>query len=184
MTFNSIEIIFLVGALVTLGSSVMVVASRNLFRAAIWLIGALFGVAILFVLLDAGFLAAAQVVVYIGAIATLIIFAVMLTRRMAQTSPEATTRDWPLALTGVLLLFVLLVAPLAPFYTGIIHRVEDPSWAAAQPLGGDTADSLETLGRVLVTAGAEGGGYAVPFELASLLLVGAMLGAIVIAREK
>ena len=75
------QIIFLlIGALV-LGSAFMVVTVRNLLHAALWLVASLFGVAVLYAILQANFLAVVQVVVYIGAIAILFIFAVMLTRR-------------------------------------------------------------------------------------------------------
>ncbi len=75
------QIIFLLTAAVILGSALMVVTTRNLLHAALWLVVALFGVAVLYAILQANFLAVIQVVVYIGAIAILFIFAVMLTRR-------------------------------------------------------------------------------------------------------
>ncbi|PIZ26393.1 MAG: NADH-quinone oxidoreductase subunit J, partial [Chloroflexi bacterium CG_4_10_14_0_8_um_filter_57_5] len=76
-----VQIIFLLCAALILASALMVVTTRNLIQAALWLVAALFGVAMLYAILDAGFLAVVQVVVYIGAIAILFIFAVMLTRR-------------------------------------------------------------------------------------------------------
>ena len=71
------QIVFLIVALVTLFSGLMVVTTRNLVHAALWLVATLFGVAITYALLNASFLAVVQVVVYIGAIAILFIFAVM-----------------------------------------------------------------------------------------------------------
>ena len=78
------QIVFILVAILTLGSALMVVTTRNLVHAALWLVVALFGVAVFFVLLHAGFLAVAQVVIYIGAIAILTIFTIMLTRRVAR----------------------------------------------------------------------------------------------------
>ena len=75
------QIIFLIVAALTLISAVFVVTSRNLVHAALWLVATLFGVAVIYALLNAGFIAVVQVVVYIGAIAILFIFAVMLTRK-------------------------------------------------------------------------------------------------------
>ncbi len=75
------QIIFLIVGAVTLLSALMVVTARDLVHAALWLVATLFGVAVVYTLLNAGFLAVVQVVVYIGAIAILFIFAVMLTRR-------------------------------------------------------------------------------------------------------
>src|SRR5262245_64718411 len=97
------QIIFFLVALFTLGSGLMVVTTRNLVHAALWLVATLFGVAVIFALLDAGFLAVVQVVVYIGAIAILFIFAVMLTRRdMRDQEPHMNRNCWCSALVSVL----------------------------------------------------------------------------------
>ena len=66
-----LQLIFIIVASATLGSALMVATSKNLIHSALWLVAALFGVAIIFVLLNAGFLAVVQVVIYIGAIAIL-----------------------------------------------------------------------------------------------------------------
>ena len=78
-----LQIIFILVAATTLGSGFMVVTARNLVHAALWLVLSLFGVAVMFALLQAGFLAVTQVVIYIGAIAILMIFAIMLTQNIA-----------------------------------------------------------------------------------------------------
>ena len=94
---SALQWVFLLIAATTLVAAIMVVVGPNLVHAAMWLILALAGVAVFFVLLDAGFLAVVQVAVYIGAIAILIIFTVMLTRRvMADSGPQA-NRAWWLA---------------------------------------------------------------------------------------
>src|SRR4030043_119133 len=107
------KIIFIVVALVTLGAALSVVISRNLIHSALWLILALFGIAIFYVLLDAGFFAVIQVIIYIGAIAILFIFAAMLTRRVMQdTGPQSNTNWWlgaviaALLLVGVIFVFI------------------------------------------------------------------------------
>src|SRR3972149_8823050 len=92
------QTIFSILALVTLLAAVMVVRTRYLVHAALWLVVTLFGVAIMYVLLDAGFFAVAQVLIYIGAIAILFIFAVMLTRRIMQDSGPQQNTNWWLAL--------------------------------------------------------------------------------------
>ncbi len=92
---TAMQIIFLVVAAVILGSAVFVVTSRNLIHCALWLIVTLFGVAVLYALLNAGFLAVVQVVIYIGAIAILFIFAVMLTRAdLLQHTPQLNPAWW------------------------------------------------------------------------------------------
>ena len=94
---SATPISFLVVAALTLASAFLVVTVRNLIHAAVWLVAALFGVAVIFVLLDAGFMATVQVVLYIGAIAILIVFAVMLTRRVMQdVGPQSNANWWRL----------------------------------------------------------------------------------------
>src|SRR5512147_1005279 len=97
------QIVFLVVALFTLGSGFMVVTTRNLVHAALWLVSTLFGVAVTYALLNANFLAVVQVVVYIGAIAILFIFAVMLTRKdMRDQGPQMNKNWWFGALLAVM----------------------------------------------------------------------------------
>ena len=88
------QIIFLIVAGVTLASALLVVTTRNLVHAALWLVATLFGVAIIYAILNAGFIAVVQVVVYIGAIAILFIFAVMLTRRELRDNTPQLNRNW------------------------------------------------------------------------------------------
>jgi NADH-quinone oxidoreductase subunit J len=161
--------VFILFSLMILGGGLIVVTAGNIVHAAAALILSLFGVAGLYVLLNAGFLAAVQILVYIGAIAILIIFTVMLTRRGVEDR-LAFNSMW----TGVLLVVVLSFVGLIL----IINQV----W----PLGMEGAapelnlDPTEQLGRILL----DPAGYVLPFEVASILLLGAMIGAIVIAREK
>jgi NADH-quinone oxidoreductase subunit J len=90
------QIIFIAAATVTLVAAFFVVSTKNLIHSAFWLILALFGVAVTYVLLQAGFFAVVQVVVYIGAISILFIFAAMLTRILCGIdgdAAEGTGRD-------------------------------------------------------------------------------------------
>src|SRR5512147_421332 len=97
------QIVFLLVALFTLVSGFFVVTSRNLVHAALWLVSTLFGVAVTYSLLHANFLAVVQVVVYIGAIAILFIFAVMLTRKdMRDQGPQMNRIWWVGAILAVL----------------------------------------------------------------------------------
>src|SRR5512140_2746806 len=109
---TGMEIIFLINAGVILASAVLVVTSRNLIHAALWLIVALFGVAVLYALLNAGFLAVVQVVIYIGAIAILFIFAVMLTRADLRDRTPQLNRGWWLNLVLALISFAGLILVL------------------------------------------------------------------------
>src|SRR5574338_576454 len=97
------QIIFILVALFTLVSGLMVVTTRNLVHAAFWLVATLFGVAVAYALLNATFLAVVQVVVYIGAIAILFIFAVMLTRKdVRDQGPQLNQGWWLSAILSVL----------------------------------------------------------------------------------
>src|SRR5512141_1843438 len=100
---TAMQIVFLVVAGVILGSALLVVTTRNLIHSALWLIVTLFGVAVLYALLNAGFLAVVQVVIYIGAIAILFIFAVMLTRAdLRDRTPQLNGGWWLNAILAVL----------------------------------------------------------------------------------
>jgi NADH-quinone oxidoreductase subunit J len=164
------QILFIVVALFTLGSGFMVVTTRNLVHAALWLVSTLFGVAVTFALLSASFLAVVQVVVYIGAIAILFIFAVMLTRKdMRDQGPQMNPGWWAGALIAVLVfagLFLLLQG-----WSGL------SATASEIPSG---FDAISELGNALVSPDA----YVLPFEVASVLLVAALVGAVYVAYNR
>jgi len=161
------QIIFLIVGVVTLLSGLMVVTSRNLVHAALWLVAALFSVAIIYTLLNAGFIAVVQVVVYIGAIAILFIFAVMLTRKdMRDTGPQLNRNWWAGALMAVLTFAGLVL--LLRGWSGYSKT------AAAIPSG---FDAVGELGNALVSPTA----YVLPFEVASVLLLAALVGAVYVA---
>ena len=161
------QIAFLAVALFTLGSGFMVVTTHNLVHAALWLVSTLFGVAVAYALLNANFLAVVQVVVYIGAIAILFIFAVMLTRKdLRDQGAQQNSNWWFGALLSVLVfggLFFLLQS-----WSGV------GATAAELPAG---FDSVSELGNALVSPD----GYVLPFEVASVLLVAALVGAVYVA---
>ena len=152
-------------ALITLGSAIMVVTTRNLMRSALWLILCFFGIAGIFILLQAEFLAVAQILIYVGAIAMLMIFAIMLTRGIMDPSQPRFNEQWGVVGGFAALLFVVL--------TFLVTRNTWPVTAGVVP-----PDAIQQLGRDFV------GPYVVPFEVASVLLVVAMIGAIIVARER
>lgn len=165
-----VQIIFILMAAVTLGAALMVVTVRNLVHSALWLVVALFGVAVAYVLLEAGFLAVVQIVVYIGAIAILMIFAIMMTRKIASDTGPRFNANWGwaafLGLASIAELFFVLSS-----WPGIS--------TALAPLA-RPEKILEDLGVALVSPDA----YVLPFELASILLLAALIGAIVVAWER
>ncbi len=169
-----LQIVFLIIALATVISAVMVVTARRIMHAALWLIMALLGVAGLFATLENGFFTAVQVVVYVGAIAILIIFAVMLTRRDLQDSPRQNNRYSWLAALVALGVGGGLIAALAGWQNFAAQRAPLATDAVAE--GARIVD----LGKALVSPNA----YAIPFEVASVLLIGALIGAIYVANEQ
>jgi NADH:ubiquinone oxidoreductase subunit 6 (subunit J) len=159
------QIVFLILAVAAVGSAVGVVTSRNIFYSALMLVACLFLVAGFYILLEAPFLAAVQVLVYVGAIAVLIIFAVMLTERIMSRKARAWNEQWWVAL----LVAICLAAVLVYVVTTAVWRVSD-----AAPI----ADPVVALGQTLMST------YVLPFEVASILLLMALIGAIIISREE
>ena len=167
---TGIQIIFLITAAVILGSAVAVVVSRNLIHAALWLIVTLFGVAVLYAILNAGFLAVVQVVIYIGAIAILFIFAVMLTRADLRDRTPQLNRGWWLNL-------VLAVVT----FGGLIWLFRTWSGLSATPVDLPAGfDGVSKLGDALISPDA----FLVPFEVASVLLLAALVGAVYVAFSR
>lgn len=166
---TALQIIFLISAAVILVSAVMVTVTRNLVHAALWLIAALFGVALIFAVLEAGFLAVVQVVIYIGAIAIMFIFAVMLTRReMLDKGPQMNKRAWLAGILGVLL------------FASIVYMLS--TWVGFNQLPSliGEMDTLAQLGNALLLPSA----YLLPFEVASVLLLAALVGAVYVASNR
>jgi len=164
---TSLQLVFLLAAALTLASALMVVTTRRMLHAALWLIVSLFGVAALFAILQAGFFAVIQVVVYIGAIAILIINAIMLTRRvMDDKGPQSNPIWWIAAITSALVGVGLL---------GLVLRWG--AWSNPIPEFPEAAQTPLNLGKALVSPQ----GFVLPFEVASVLLLAALIGAIFIA---
>lgn len=165
------QVIFILSAALIIASAVMVVSTRNLIHAALWLIATLFGVAVLYALLDAGFLAVVQVVVYIGAIAIMFIFAVMLTRKEMRDKGAQVNSAWP---------FAVLLAVMT--FGGIF--VTFSKWDGLNKLpgamvGGSDA-TLSQLGIALTSQDL----FVLPFEVASILLLAALIGSVYVAMNK
>lgn len=165
-----LQVLFILSSLALLGLGYMVVTTRNLVRAALYLIGTLFSVAVIFVLLEASFMAVVQVVVYIGAIAILFIFAVMLTRRVMQDTGSQTNSNW----------WVAALVSLALF-GGLTYILLSWGGVSAQAPAMDSQSDLVTdLGIALVNPDA----YILPFEVASVMLLAALIGAVVVAWDR
>jgi NADH-quinone oxidoreductase subunit J len=159
-----LHVVFLILAAVTLVGALGVVTARSVFSSALFLVLSFIGVAGVFVLLEAPFLGAVQLLIYVGAISVLILFSVMLTRRVMDERVRQYNEQWGVAGVIAGLLFVVLA---------VLSVTSEWNISNAAP----PADSVVALGQALL------GPYALPFEIASLVLLVALIGAIVIARE-
>lgn len=148
-------------SMLTVGSALGVAVVRNLVQSVVFLVVTFLGVAGLFVLLSADFLAVAQVLIYAGAISVLIIFAIMLTPRAERNNAE-TFFHWPALLVAGSLLVTI---------AAIILTTE---WSET---GQGLPETASVIGEALLNK------YVLPFEIASVLLLIAMLGAILLVQE-
>lgn len=146
-----------------------VVLARNIFHSALFLVGALLGVAALFIALHAEFIAVVQILLYVGAVVTLIIFAIMLTQRIGDKTVPQTNKQSPLAFVA-LLSFLLLLGSL-------FFKIDWSSILAGEAARGLMPVDALALGKALL------GEYVFPFEVVSIVLIGALIGSIVIARK-
>ena len=167
-----IQIIFGLMASLIIGAAMMVVLSRNVIHAALWLIACFFGVGGLYLLLEAEFLAVVQVLIYVGAISILILFAIMLTRE--QEGARQLVRGWRLWLGGAIcaLLFAGVLVPTLANHPWNVPPALGPAGAPETVIG--AAD----LGRGFVFQ------FLLQFQVAGVLLTVALIGAIVIAYEE
>ena len=174
---------FLVIAALGLFAALGTVLARNLVHAALYLVAFFFVVAIQFVILEAEFLAAIQVLVYVGAVAILLMFGIMLTRNIQGDDTTSVPRRWiwPV-LVVVLALFFVLVFGINN-HVGLKGRA---NWAASspRPSARDASraaainDMGKTVGDQMLTR------YAVGFEVAGLLLTAALVGAVALAHRE
>lgn len=155
-------ILFYVAGALTLGGALGVVMTRNIVYAAFALLIALAGVAGLFLIAFAEFLALAQLLIYGGAVVIVVLFALMLTR-IEDFERLTDNAQWPVAGLVAVAVFAILAASV--LQTGV-RTV--PDWVHVP---------LDTLGETLFTQ------WAIPFEIASLLLLVALIGAVVMVRE-
>lgn len=164
-TVSPAFLVFVPMALFTVAGAAGVAFSRNIVYSAFSLLACFVGMVGLFGLLSADFVAVVQLMVYVGGILVLILFAVMLTSRISAIKNSNPARNVLLGGTlGAVLLAVLLAA------------VEGGPWQVRPP--GPFAPTAETIGKAFL------GQYLLPFEVAGLLLLAALLAAVVVARKE
>ncbi len=159
------DAVFFLFALITLVSAFIVVFSRSIVYAAFSLLFTFFGVAGLYVLLQADFLAVTQVLIYVGGILVLLLFGVMLTNRVVNVELKTGTIHTVPAL--------ILVAIVAGTFAGLFYS----TWKGAATPQADVKSTIMPIGELLMT------GYLLPFEVASVILLIALIGAATMARR-
>ena len=163
-------IIFYLLAALTLVCGILSVSTRQIFRAAIYLLFALIGIAGLYFWLQYQFIAAVQIVVYVGGIVVLIIFSIFLTQ---QAGEKLAKQKINRKIFSVLAAFCGFALTMVQVYQHQFYETNDDAIPA----------SVFNIGKIMMQV--DKGGYALPFEVISILLLAAMVGCIVIAmREK
>jgi NADH-quinone oxidoreductase subunit J len=156
---------FWILSLVLVGSALMVVLSKNLFRSVLWLALALTGTAGVFLLLEAEFLAAVQLLLYAGGVITIAVFAIVVTERLVGERLSQTSRR----ITGGAVVAVVLAGL-------VVSAIARQGLRATPPPGPD--DLTREVGTSVLTD------FVLPFELLGLLMLAAMLGAVYFARPE
>lgn len=159
-------ILFYVFALMTLGSGAVVVFSRNIVHAAFALLFTFFGVAALYVFLMADFLAVTQLLIYVGGILVLLLFGVMLTTKVF----DVQIRTGTFHILPATIIVSLIAAILVALFLGTEWKLSESR--------AEMSSTAPMLGEKFLTT------YVLPFEIASVVLVVAMIGAAMIARRE
>lgn len=163
---TGVEIAFLLVGLVTFGAAIVTVTTKQLVHAALWLVVALGGLAVEYLLLTAEFIAWVQVLIYVGSVVVLLLFGLMLTRAPIGRSPDADSDNRWAALA------VAVAAGAA-----LVWVVVDAFRTTWIDLDGPAAGSTEATGASLFQ------NWVLPFEALSVLLLAALVGAIVLSRK-
>ena len=166
MPIPDLGIVLFLGIFMLISASAfMVVTSPNLVHSAVSLLFTLFGVAAIYIYLYADFIAATQVVIYVGGILVLIIFGVMLTNKIDNATIDSKTHN---KIPGLIFCSVLLLMQFYIIFNTKWHINENPI----------KDSTIKDIGNLLLTK------YLLPFEVVSVLLLAALIGAAMLSRKK
>jgi NADH-quinone oxidoreductase subunit J len=160
-------IIFYIISAFILGTGLFAMTTRKIFRSAIWLLFSLIGIAALYFWLQVEFIAAVQIIVYVGGIVVLIIFSIFLTQQSGKEMPKQPLKRIIASALAVLLGFGLTFLQIWKYNF--------------QPASKSFDWSVSKIGSQMLST--TDGGYSLPFEVVSMLLLAAMVGCIVIAMK-
>lgn len=165
---NGTTIVFYLLGLLTLVSAVLAVTSRQIFRAAIYLLFTLIGIAGFYFWMQYDFIAAVQIVVYVGGITVLIIFSIFLTQQAGELLPKQKISRQIFSAAAVFCSFALVMLQL--YKHNFIATTEQ-----------SITPTIAAIGEKMLATTEDG--YALPFEVVSMLLLAALIGCIVIAMR-
>jgi len=166
------DIAFYIVAGLVIIFSIGVVVMPNMLHAAIFLVSSFTWTAVLYLLMDVEFAAIMQLVVYIGGIVVVIVFIILLTSELGEVHLEPSRlRKWP----SMILALLWITAA-----TALIHKFHD-EWATHLPVSGKPV-TIDQIAESMLSTGNRG--FLIPFEIISILLLTAVIGAIVIARRR
>src|SRR5205814_3566027 len=187
------QLVFLPAAGLSIISGIMMITRKNAVHSALWLVLTFFNLAVMYVMLGAEFLAALQVLVYTGAILVLFLFVIMLLGLKEHTQPQLggihtaqLVAAWPVGLILALQIVTIILFSRQPNNVQFVDILGDTVggtphfttcvWSAQQVL--DAHGNVNVLGMTLYSQ------FLLPFEIASLILLVAVIGAIVLARKE
>jgi NADH-quinone oxidoreductase subunit J len=161
-------VIFYMLSAFILGAGLLAVTTRKIFRSAIWLLFSLIGVAGLYFWLQMEFIAAVQIIVYVGGIVVLIIFSIFLTQQSGNQMQKPPASRVLFSILAVCIGFMLTYLLIYPY--------------TFKPVSSATMDvTVRNIGTQMLSTSEHG--YVLPFEVVSILLLAAMIGCIVIAMK-
>ena len=174
-----IDILFWAIATSTIISAIAVVQLRDLFRAALFLIVTFMGVAVMFVLLRAEFLAAVQVLIYVGAISVLILFAILMTRDVDEGSPPNRIRV-PAGIAAALFASMGIFVAVSTDWNILDAAINSGAVPVeiASAVAGVLGNTIPSIATLLVRD------FVLAFEVASVLLLAAVIGALALVRDR
>ncbi len=179
MIFDPNPLAFWILAALVTGCALAAVRARKLYHAGLGLVGSLFGVAGLYALLQAHFLAGLQVLVYVGAISVMLLFAIMLTQDMMTPKPGTlTTQPWAAGGLCAMLLALLVGGTLSSAWVTAPDTSINPVWSQ-----GSGYASAEAIPSVKALAHRFLDPFTLPFEMVSVMILVALIGALVLARK-
>lgn len=164
------QIIFIYFAITTIALSVLIITRKNPVHSVLWMLVLFFHIAAIYLFLNAEFIAAVQIILYAGAILVLFLFVIMMLNLKEELSSERYIGEWPIGVALGLSFLLFVIFAIAKYIPG--------------PLGIYTIELIQkethtkAIGKVLYTE------YLLPFEIASLILLIAIVGAIVLAKKR